>query len=78
MRSWRRIGANDDYEPKRFFCHYLDEDLAAVAVEFFALESFRRMPHGWNGLHFQSLILRNPSTAASDRTAARFTAEKRR
>ena len=36
-----------------------------MAVEFFALESFRRIPHGWNALHFQSLILRKPSTAAS-------------
>ena len=31
-----------------------------MAVEFFAPESFRRIPHGWNGLHFQSLILTKP------------------
>jgi hypothetical protein len=76
-RAFEGVWDDDHYEPKRFFCHYLDEDLAAVAVEFFALESFRRIPHGWNGLHFQSLILRKRSTAASGRTVARPTAEKR-
>jgi hypothetical protein len=34
-----------------------------LVVEFFTLESFRRIPQGWNGLHFQSLILRKPSSA---------------
>jgi SAM-dependent methyltransferase len=77
-RAFEGVWDDDDYEPKRFFCHYLDEDLAAVAVEFFALESFRRIPHGWNGLHFQSLILRKPSTAArGGPTVAPPTAEKR-
>jgi hypothetical protein len=33
-------------------------------IEFFHLESFRRLPHGWSGLHFQSLILGKPSSAA--------------
>jgi hypothetical protein len=57
----------DYFEPKRFFCHYLDADLCAVVAEFFSLESFRRIPHGWNGLHFQSLILRRlPAVIRSD------------
>ncbi len=52
---------DDSFEPKRFFCHHVDDDLCALVGEFFNVESFRRLPHGWNGLHFQSLILRKPS-----------------
>ena len=63
-REFEGVWDEDYYEPKRFFCHYLDEDLCALVVEVFNLESFRRVPHGWNGLHFQSLILRRPSSAA--------------
>ncbi len=62
-REFEGVWDEDYYEPKRFFCHYLDEDLCAVVVEFFNLESFQRIPHGWNGLHFQSLTLRRPSSA---------------
>ncbi len=63
-REFEGVWDEDYFEPKRFFRHYEDEDLCALAVEFFTLESFRRVPHGWNGLHFQSLILRRPSSAA--------------
>jgi SAM-dependent methyltransferase len=53
---------DDDYfEPKRFFCHHVDEDLRALVETFFSVESFRRIPRGWRGLHFQSLILRKPA-----------------
>ncbi len=63
-REFEGVWDEDDFEPKRFFCHHMDEDLCARAAEFFSLESFRRIPQGWNGLHFQSLTLRRPSSAA--------------
>ncbi len=59
-RAFEGIWDGDYYEPKRFFSHYPDDDLRGVAAEVFALHSFKRVPHGWNGLHFQSLVLRNP------------------
>jgi len=62
-REFEGIWDSDYYEPKRFFSHYPDEDLRGVIVKFFDLHSFRRIPHGWNGLHFQSLVLRKPPTA---------------
>ena len=64
-REFEGIWDDDDCEPKRFFSHYPDEDLRSVVIEFFDLLSFRRIPHGWNGLHFQSLVLRKPPGAAS-------------
>ena len=60
-REFEGVWDDDDFDPKRFFCHHADEDLCSRVAEFFSLESFRRIPHGWNGLHFQSLILRKPS-----------------
>jgi SAM-dependent methyltransferase len=60
-REFEGVWDDDDFEPKRFFCHHRDEDLRSLVGEFFTLESFRRVPHGWRGLHFQSLILRKPS-----------------
>src|SRR5262245_17430864 len=62
-RQFEGIPDDDSSEPKRFFCHHPDEDLCALVVEFFQLESFRRVPHGWRGLHFQSLILTKSSLA---------------
>src|SRR5262249_54145568 len=59
-REFEGVWDDDNFEPKRFFCHHADEDLRALVGEFFSLESFRCIPHGWNGLHFQSLILRRP------------------
>ena len=55
-REFEGVWDDDYFDPKRFFCHHADEDLASQVGEFFNLESFRRIPHGWNGLHFQSLI----------------------
>lgn len=52
------IRDDDSYEPKRFFSHYRDEDLQRILTRVFDLHSFRQIPQGWNGLHFQSLILR--------------------
>jgi len=63
-RELEGVWEEDYFEPKRFFSHYLDQDLCASVVEFFTLESFQRIPHGWRGLHFQSLILRRPVSAA--------------
>jgi SAM-dependent methyltransferase len=61
-REFEGVADDDDFEPKRFFCHHTDERLRVLVGEFFSVESFRRIPHGWNGLHFQSLILRRPSS----------------
>ena len=61
-REFEGVWDEDHYEPKRFFRHYADDDLRALVMDFFSLESFRRIPHGWNGLHFQSLILRKPAS----------------
>ena len=63
-REFEGVWDDDHFDPKRFFCHHLDEDLCSQVGELFSLESFRRIPHGWNGLHFQSLILRKPSAVA--------------
>jgi SAM-dependent methyltransferase len=57
-RRFEGIRQDDPYEPKRFFSHQSDEDLLASLEELFELHSFRRIPQGWDGLHFQSLILR--------------------
>jgi SAM-dependent methyltransferase len=62
-RELEGVSEDDSFEPKRFFCHHPDEELCGLVQEFFELESFRRVPHGWDGLHFQSLILRRPSAA---------------
>jgi SAM-dependent methyltransferase len=65
-REFEGVGDDDDFEPKRFFCHHSDEELRARVEEFFSLESFRCIPHGWNGLHFQSLVLRRPGERKND------------
>lgn len=62
-REYEGVWDGDYYEPKRFFSHYTDDDLRRVVTEAFYLHSFERIPHGWNGLHFQSLVLRKPATA---------------
>ena len=65
-REFEGVWEGDYFEPKRFFCHHPDEDLRARVGEVFDLESFQRIAHGWNGLHFQSLILRRPFAADHD------------
>jgi SAM-dependent methyltransferase len=60
-REFEGVWDEDYFEPKRFFCHHSDEDLCSLVEGYFKLETFRRIPHGWNGLHFQSLILRKPA-----------------
>ena len=63
-REFEGVWDDDYFEPKRFFCHHLDEELCSLVGAYFRLETFRRIPHGWNGLHFQSLILRRPPAVA--------------
>ena len=63
--AFEGVWESDSYEPKRFFSHYQDQDLLDVVVEHFDLHSFRCDPHGWDGLHFQSLILRKPTPAVN-------------
>jgi SAM-dependent methyltransferase len=60
-REFEGVWDGDYFEPKRFFCHHSDEDLCSIVGRDFTLETFRRIPHGWNGLHFRSLILRKPA-----------------
>jgi SAM-dependent methyltransferase len=48
----------DHYEPKRFFSFLSDEQLEAVATEFFELVDFRQIPLKGDEFHFQALILR--------------------
>ena len=57
-RAFEGVWDGDHLEPKRYFCHHGDEDLRAAVAGCFDLESFRTVPEGWNGLHFQSLVLR--------------------
>jgi SAM-dependent methyltransferase len=59
-------GVPDKGAFKRFFCHHTDEGLSSFVSEFFSVESFRHIPHGWDGLHFQSLILRRPVSADTE------------
>ncbi len=48
----------DPYEPKRFFSFHTDEHLQRLLKQDFHVHTFRRIPHGWAGLHFQSVVLR--------------------
>jgi SAM-dependent methyltransferase len=61
-RHFEGIRDDDDFEPKRFFSHHPDDDLRHAVVRHFQLCSFKRIPRGWDGLHFQSLVLRRPVT----------------
>ena len=49
---------DDAYEPKRFVSLHTDEQLKAKIRTVFQLHTFRHIPHGWDGLHFRSVILR--------------------
>jgi SAM-dependent methyltransferase len=51
----------DPYEPKRFFSFLTDEHLQRLLTQSFDVHSFKRIPHGWAGLHFQSVVLRQSS-----------------
>ena len=52
----------DSYEPKRFFSFHSDEKLKQVVTETFTLLSFKQIKSRDGELHFQSLILRKPTT----------------
>jgi SAM-dependent methyltransferase len=60
-RELEGVPDDDDFEPKRFFSHHRDDDLRALVAQFFSVESFRCIPGGWHGLHFQSVVLRKPA-----------------
>jgi len=56
--AYEGTGDWDPYEPKRFFSFHTDEHLQRLLEQDFHVHSFRRIPHGWAGLHFQSVVLR--------------------
>jgi SAM-dependent methyltransferase len=56
------IWEKDSYEPKRFFSFHSDEKLKQVVTETFILLSFKQINSRDGDLHFQSLILRKPTT----------------
>jgi ubiquinone/menaquinone biosynthesis C-methylase UbiE len=60
-REIEGVWEDDHYEPKRFFSHRTDDQLLHAVTSLFALHSFARVPHGWRGLHFQSMVLRKRS-----------------
>lgn len=49
----------DPSDPKRFFSFYTDERLREVVSTVFHVHSFGVLPHGWAGLHYQSLVVEN-------------------
>jgi SAM-dependent methyltransferase len=54
------IWEEDDYEPKRFFSFYTDDELKQILAGFFDLQSFQVVRHVEkdSDLHFQSVIMR--------------------
>ncbi len=56
------VWEKDSYEPKRFFSFHSDENLKQVVTENFTIMSFKPINSGDGELHFQSLILRKPTT----------------
>ncbi len=58
-RAFEGVWDGDSWEPKRFFSFHTDDDLRAIVTRVFHLESFDRIPQGFGGHHFQSLVLRN-------------------
>jgi SAM-dependent methyltransferase len=67
-RAFEGIWEADYYEVKRFFSHRDDEHLRRLATAVFDLHSFVTVPHGWDGLHFQSVVLRKPLAPDAERT----------
>ena len=55
-RDFEGVPDADDFEPKRFFAHYTDDGLQAAFGRSFEVCSFVRIPRGWDGYHFQSLV----------------------
>ncbi len=55
--DYEGTGDWDPYEPKRFFSFHTDEHLQRLLKQSFRVHTFRRIPHGWAGLHFQSVVL---------------------
>jgi len=52
---------DDEYEPKRFYANYSDEQIRRIVTKHFDLLYFKTIPTGSDtDLHFQSMILRRP------------------
>lgn len=52
------IWEKDNYEPKRFFAMYEDEDIVQLIGEYFEIVDFHTVDMGEDAPHFQSLLLR--------------------
>lgn len=57
------IATKDHHEPKRFFSYHTDEELQAIASQYFEIVSFQAIPlqltrHEGPAFHFQCLILK--------------------
>src|SRR5262245_44649069 len=61
-REFEGVWDGDSWEPKRFFSFHTDDGLREVVTRVFSVQSFDRIPQGFGGHHFQSLVLRKPVT----------------
>lgn len=52
------VWADDQYEPKRFFAMYSDDELQETVGRKFKIEEFLTVPQGDGAPHHQSLLLR--------------------
>jgi SAM-dependent methyltransferase len=62
-REFEGIWDGDSWTAKRFFSFRTDEHLLEIVSQVFVLHSFDRIPHGFGGQHYQSLVLRKPRAA---------------
>jgi SAM-dependent methyltransferase len=57
--EYEGVWPEDEYEPKRFFCFYADDQIRQAVTEFYELVYFKRIPLGeGRNFCFQSMILR--------------------
>lgn len=57
--EYEGVWPEDEYEPKRFFCFYADDQIRQAVTEFYELIHFKRIPLGeGRNFCFQSMILR--------------------
>jgi len=62
-REYEGIYPEDNYEPKRFYCLYRDDQLQTIVGRAFEIVSFKTIRTSGEGsdLHFQSLVARKAS-----------------
>jgi hypothetical protein len=53
-RGWEK----DIYEPKRFFSFFSDERMKELVEEYYHIETFNVVKYQPEGLHYQSIVLR--------------------